>query len=180
MAIPLGDWPDQQRLLPHQANAEEGLWLRHPTAEVSTQAIVYPEVRVWAHSHVRERATLGRAVSIGERCYIAEDVTIGEKSRVGNGVNVWKGVTIGERVFIGPSVVFCNDKHPRVREDWAGPELTVIEDDVSIGAGAIIICGVRIGRGARIAAGARITADVMEGELWRNEPARMVERSAAR
>lgn len=50
----------------------------------------------------------------------------------------------------------------------------VIEDDVWIGIGAIILKGVRIGRGARVEAGAVVTADVAEGLRVAGNPARVI------
>ena len=59
--------------------------------------------------------------------------------------------------------------------DWE-PEPTAIADDASIGAGAVILCGIRIGAGAVIGAGSVVTKDVAAGETWMGIPARMVER----
>ena len=147
----------------------------HPTAQVDEGAHLGESVMVWGWSHIRENAELGEAVSIAEHCYIAEGVKIGAHSRVGNGVSIWRGVTIGERVFVGPHVCFANDKHPRVGVPWEELE-TVVEDDVSIGVGAVILPGLTIGKGATIGAGAVVTHDVHAGETWMGIPARMVER----
>src|SRR5207253_10652964 len=63
-------------------------------------------------------------------------------------------------VFIGPHVCFTNDLYPRaVSPNWRRME-TEVEDGVSLGANATIVCGVTIGRNAMIAAGAVVTKDV--------------------
>ncbi len=146
----------------------------HSTAEVHPQADLRVGCQVWRWSHIREHAHLHKGVMIAEHCYIAEGVEIGDDSRVGNGVSIWCGVVIGKRVFVGPHVCFTNDRHPRVNDPDFEPERTIIEDDVSIGAGAVIL-PVRIGQGAVIGAGAVVTKDVAPGETWRGTPARMVE-----
>jgi acetyltransferase-like isoleucine patch superfamily enzyme len=51
----------------------------------------------------------------------------------------------------------------------------VIEDDVWIGIGAIVLKGVRVGRGARVGAGAVVTRDVPAGATLAGNPARIVE-----
>ena len=147
----------------------------HPTAQIDEGAELCADVVVWGWSHIRENAHLGQGVSVAEHCYIAEGVSIGADSRVSNGVSIWRGVTIGERVFVGPHVCFTNDKHAIVNNEEFIPEQTIIEDDVSIGAGAVIL-PVRIGKGAVIGAGAVVTRDVQPGEVWMGIPARMIER----
>jgi acetyltransferase-like isoleucine patch superfamily enzyme len=171
-----GTWPHQAACRLYAANRGGGQVRIHPTAEVSQDAALWPGVIIWAWSHVREAAELHEDVSVAEHCYIAEGVEVGARSRIGNGVSLWRGVTIGADVFIGPHVCFTNDRHPRVGENWR-LERTLIEDGVSIGAGAVIL-PVHIGLSAVIGAGAVVTKDVRAGELWRGEPARMVERGA--
>jgi acetyltransferase-like isoleucine patch superfamily enzyme len=89
-------------------------------------------------------------------------------------------VTIEDEVFVGHGVVFINDKRPRATDgngrlqteaDW---ELvpTVVERGASIGSGAVILCGVRIGEGAIVGAGAVVTKDVERGATVQGVPAR--------
>ncbi len=96
------------------------------------------------------------------------------------------GVTIEDEVFIGHGVLFVNDKRPAATNasgelqsdaDW---ELlrTVVERGASIGSGAVILGGVRIGARALVGAGAVVTRDVSPGETVAGVPARA--RSAAR
>ena len=84
------------------------------------------------------------------------------------------GVTIGNRVFLGPGVIFTNDKEPRsINPGWKLLS-TVVEDDASIGAGAVILPGITIGRGAMVGAGAVVTKDVAPGVTVVGNPARPV------
>ena len=83
---------------------------------------------------------------------------------------------IGCNVFIGPGVTFTDDRPPVV--SLAAPsqyhaEPPIVEDFASIGAGAVILPGVRIGARARIGAGAVVTKDVPAETHVRGEPARM-------
>jgi len=116
---------------------------------------------------------------IGENCNIAAFVEIGKDVVIGNGVQIQaftfipKGVKIGNNVFIGPNVTFTNDKYPPSRGKWWLE--TIIEDDVSIGAGALLITGITIGKGAFIAAGAVVTKNVDPGTTVMGIPARVRE-----
>lgn len=79
---------------------------------------------------------------------------------------------IGDNVFIGPHVVFTNDKYPPSEGAWKTGPPTIVEDYVSIGANATILPGVTIGRSARVGAGAVVTKDVKPGMLVVGVPAR--------
>lgn len=79
-------------------------------------------------------------------------------------------VTLGNDVFVGPGVIFTNDKKPpSYGEHWAR---TIVEDNVSIGANATILPGVRLGKGCVIGAGSVITKDIPAEEIWAGNPAR--------
>jgi acetyltransferase-like isoleucine patch superfamily enzyme len=89
-------------------------------------------------------------------------------------------VTIEDDVFVGHGVVFVNDKYPRATtsdgqlqgpEDWT-PLETVVERGASIGSGAIVLGGIRVGAGAVVGAGSVVTKDVRAGEIVAGVPAR--------
>ena len=90
------------------------------------------------------------------------------------------GVTIGDGTMIGPGAFVISNGHRMDRIDipmidqglYEGP--IDIGEDVWIGANAVILPGVRIGRGAVVAAGAVVTADVPEMAVVAGVPARVV------
>jgi acetyltransferase-like isoleucine patch superfamily enzyme len=80
-------------------------------------------------------------------------------------------VTIGDDVFIGPHVCFTNDKYPPSKD--YGKNMTIVEDSASIGAGSVILPGIRIGHHAKVGAGSVVTHDVPpRATVWGN-PARI-------
>jgi UDP-2-acetamido-3-amino-2,3-dideoxy-glucuronate N-acetyltransferase len=131
---------------------------------------------------------IGEGTRIGPFVEIQSGVTIGARCKIQSHTFVCTGVEIGDEVFVGHGVVFINDKHPRATTD-AG-ELqgsvdweclpTVVERRASIGSGAIVMAGVRIGSGATVGAGAVVTRDVAAGEVVAGVPARALALSAAR
>jgi acetyltransferase-like isoleucine patch superfamily enzyme len=90
------------------------------------------------------------------------------------------GVSIGDRVYTSPmtQIVAVNHEFDDPDRPFIEQGITargiVIEDDVWIGASAVITDGVRIGRGAVVAAGAVVTADVPPHTVVAGVPARVV------
>lgn len=116
---------------------------------------------------------------IGKECRIAafveiqRGVTIGDRCKVEAYAFIPSGVTIEDEVFIGPRATFTNDLHPRAVGEWSITP-TLVKKGASIGAGAVIVCGVTIGEGATVGAGAVVTRDVPAGETVVGNPARPI------
>lgn len=121
--------------------------LRYPWVRHGRNVHVQWSTRMWSpHRHI----VIGDDVGIGPGCIFQCDVEIGNK------------------VLIAGSVAFVgSDDH---RFDTAGTTIwdsgrgdtrkVVVEDDVWIGHGAILLSGATIGRGSIVAAGAVIVGDV--------------------
>ena len=96
-----------------------------------------------------------RNITIGHNTFVNSDCSFGCPNAL---------ITIGERVQVGPGVFFETVNHGLFYQPGRGRGAThhniVVEDEVWIGAGAILIPGVRIGRGAVVMAGAVVTSDV--------------------
>jgi len=146
----------------------------HETAIVSDDAKIGDNTKIWHYSHVM-RATIGEKCSIGQNCFIANNAVLGNNCRVQNNVSVYDGVVCGNNVFLGPSMVFCNDKTPRAAFSKHGVyDKTVVEDNVTIGANATIVPGITLKRGCFIGAGAVVTKDVAPYALMVGNPAREI------
>jgi glycosyltransferase involved in cell wall biosynthesis len=105
---------------------------------------------------------------------------IGARCKIQSHSFVCDGVDIGDEVFVGHGVVFINDKYPRAtagdgalqtEEDWTLLR-TIVERRATIGSGAVVLGGVRIGEGALVGAGAVVTRDVPAGATVFGSPAR--------
>lgn len=128
--------------------------------------------KIWHFCHVCQGARIGRDCVVGQGCYIGPNVVIGDRVHIQNGVSVYELITVEDDVFIGPNVSLTNDKYPPSgRENWLP---TILKKGCSIGAGAVIVCGVTIGEGAKIGAGAVVTKDVPPGQTWAGVPAKQI------
>ena len=124
---------------------------------------------------------IGDNTRIGTFVEIQKNVKIGKNCKISSHAFICEGVTICDGCFIGHGVLFINDKYPRAinqdgslqsDKDWNLLK-TKVEDNVSIGSGAIIHGGIRIGKGAMIGAGAVVTKDVPENSTVIGIPARL-------
>ncbi|HVM25106.1 MAG TPA: DapH/DapD/GlmU-related protein, partial [Candidatus Limnocylindrales bacterium] len=137
----------------------------HPTAEVSSEAVVGPGSSIWNQAQIRERARIGAGCVIGKNVYVDVDVVIGDHVKVQNNVSLFHGVTIEDGVFIGPHVCFTNDRVPRAvnvdgspksDDDWEVVP-TLVRMGAALGANSTILPGVTIGRWAMVGSGSVVT-----------------------
>ena len=158
-----------------------GSWVS-PSADVSDQALIGDRVHIWDLTQVREQASIGRDTNIGRNVYIDHGVVVGNLCKIQNGAQLFSPARLGNGVFIGPGAILTNDVYPRAVEvsgklkkasDWK-PVGVIIEDGASVGAGAIAIGGIIVGRWAVVGAGATITKDVVPHALVVGTPARQV------
>ena len=156
--------------------------------------------RIQQSADVHRRATVGKGTTVGDLTQVCDDAVIGEDCVIGRGAYIGPGVMIGDRckiqnhalvyepafvengVFIGPAVVFTNDYFPRAirpdgelksADDWE-PVGVHVGEGASIGARAVCIAPVSIGRWVMVAAGAVVTRDVPDFALVAGVPARQV------
>lgn len=157
----------------------------HPQALVETDAIG-DDTKIWAFAHVMPGAVIGADCNIGDHAFIETGATVGNGVTIKNNVLIWKGVHIADYAFIGPNVVFTNDRRPRSprmplmkqkalsEKDWLVE--TFVEEGASIGAHATILPGVRLGRYCMVGAGSVVTKDIAPFTLVAGNPARVIGR----
>ena len=121
--------------------------------------------------------TIGDNCKIGSFVEIQKNATLGKRCKISSHSFICEGVHLGNDVFVGHGVIFTNDKYPKasiagisITDEWTLLE-TFVEDEVSIGSNATILCGIRLGKGAVIGAGAVVTKDVPAGATIVGNPA---------
>jgi acetyltransferase-like isoleucine patch superfamily enzyme len=151
-----------------------------PSADVDAGADLGDGTTVWHLAQVREGAVLGRSCIVGRGAYVGTGVVIGDNVKIQNYALVYEPARLEDGVFIGPAVVLTNDEFPRSvtpdgelksAHDWTPVGVTVREG-ASIGARAVLVAPVTVGRWALVAAGSVVTRDVPDFALVAGVPAR--------
>jgi len=157
----------------------------HQMVSLLTERNVIKNVRLgrnvrWFNFVNLYNCTIGDDTKIGAFVEIQRAV-IGRRCKISSHTFICEGVNIGDDVFVGHGVIFINDRRPAatssqgnpITKEWTLEEIW-IEDRVSIGSNATILCGVRISKGALIGAGAVVTSDVPAGAVVAGVPARPI------
>ena len=135
-------------------------------AVVGPNAVIYYDVEIGANTLIGDSASIREECRIGERCIISRCVTlnyhcvVGDRTKVMDGTHLTGNMRVGKDVFISINVSTVNDNamgQEGYAEHVVGPE---ISDHTVIGAAAVILPGVSIGRGATVGAGSVVTKDV--------------------
>jgi UDP-2-acetamido-3-amino-2,3-dideoxy-glucuronate N-acetyltransferase len=154
----------------------------HQTADVSPLARIGPGTRIWHQAQVREQARVGANCVVGKGVYIDSGVIIGNNVKIQNYATLYRALTLEDGVFIGPHVVFANDRWPRAINPDGSPKtetdwttgVTLVRYGASIGARSVVLPGVTIGRFALVGAGGVVTRDVPDHGLVVGQPAMLV------
>lgn len=159
-----------------------GYRMTSPKSQIDEKATIGYGTTVDEYTIINGNANIGEDCKIHRFIYIDSGVQIGSRVKIQDHVMIPHGVTLEDGVFVGPSVVFTNDKYPRsVMEDgklkkgndWTVSP-TIIKEGASLGGGAVVVCGVTVGKWAMVAAGAVVTKDVPDYALVMGCPAKVV------
>lgn len=140
--------------------------------ELGDDVVVYPFTNLY-------ECRIGDGSRIGPFVEIQRGVVVGERCKIQSHAFLCEGVELEDEVFVGHGVLFINDKRPRATADgvlqtdadWE-VQRTVVERGASLGSGAVVLGGLRIGRDALVGAGAVVTHDVPAGETVVGNPGR--------
>lgn len=154
---------------------------RHLPASNNRLGGVFERIRRRICRGIFRRAGVG--INIEKGAYFGEgsQIEIGDHSGIGVDCHVVGPVRIGNDVMMATGVIVLTQHHrfdrldvPMRLQGYHPPEPVTIGDDVWLGARAIIMPGVSIGRGAIVAAGAVVTHDVPAYAIVGGVPARVL------
>lgn len=128
----------------------------------------------------------GKNINIGRKCKMSFNIKLGNKSSIGDNSYLQGNIRIGNNVMIGPQVMAIAENHnfsdidiPMNRQGKTRKGI-IIEDNVWIGARAIILDGVRIKKGTVVGAGSVVTKSTSENSVVGGAPAKFIKKRGAK
>lgn len=169
-AIIVGDWTEVGSLL--EARADDIADVLVDTA-ARNSAVPLLDTRS-IHARIEPGAIIRDHVEIGDNAVIMMGAVINIGAKVGEGTMIDMGAilggraTVGRHAHIGAGAVLAGVVEP------ASATPVIVEDDVLVGANAVVLEGVHVGKGAVVAAGAVVVDDVPNGAVVAGVPARVI------
>jgi UDP-2-acetamido-3-amino-2,3-dideoxy-glucuronate N-acetyltransferase len=149
-------------------------YFAHATAIIDDGAKIGPGTKIWHWVHIGPSAEIGADCSLGQNVYVGR-AKIGNNVKIQNNVSVFDAVVLEDDVFCGPSMVFTNVINPRShiprKHEY---KQTLVKRGATIGANAVLLCGIKVGCYAMIGAGAVVTRDVPDYAVIVGNPARRI------
>lgn len=150
---------------------------------IGPNSVIFYDVKIGNNTLLGDGASIRENVVIGNYCLISRYVTINYNSSIGNNTKIMDlshitgNCEIGDNVFISIHVSTVNDNivinRTYKEEVIRGP---VLEDNVTIGANAILLPGIKIGKHSMVAAGSVVTKSVPERVLVMGTPSKIVKK----
>lgn len=126
------------------------------------------EARIEPGAIIRDHVNIGKNAVIMMGAVINIGAEIGEGTMIDMNAVIGARGTIGKNTHIGAGAVIAGVLEPPSKTP------VIIEDDVLVGANAVVLEGVRVGRGAVVAAGAVVTVDVAPNTVVAGSPAKFI------
>ena len=168
--VVFGDWKDLGPIISANEEKIEDIVIEN---DRRNSAIPLLDLK-GANARIEPGALIREQVSIGERAVIMMGAVINIGAVIGEGTMIDMGAvlggraTVGKNCHVGAGAVLAGVIEP------ASAKPVIIEDNVLIGANAVVIEGVHVGEGAVVAAGAVVIEDVPAGMVVAGCPARII------
>ncbi|GGL45128.1 2,3,4,5-tetrahydropyridine-2,6-dicarboxylate N-acetyltransferase [Sporolactobacillus putidus] len=165
-----GDWKVIQPILAANKNQIDDVVVENDCRNSAVPLLDLKgiEARIEPGALIREKVEIGKNAVIMMGAVINIGAVIGEGTMIDMNAVLGGRATVGKNCHIGAGAVLAGVVEP------PSAKPVVIEDDVLVGANAVVLEGVRVGRGAVVAAGAVVTQDVPENTVVVGAPARVI------
>lgn len=169
-AVVFGEWAEIEKALVANASQIEDYVIESDRRNSGVPLLdtKFVNARIEPGAIIRDQVAIGDQAVIMMGAIINIGAEIGEKTMIDMGAVLGGRATVGKNCHIGAGTVLAGVIEP----PSALP--VIVEDDVVIGANAVVLEGVRIGQGAVVAAGAIVIEDVSPYTVVGGVPARVL------
>ena len=168
--VVFGDWKELQAILHDNAGRIADFVVENDRRNSGVPLLDLKDIpaRIEPGAIIREKVEIGEGAVIMMGTIINIGAIVGPGTMIDMGAVLGGRATVGSRCHIGAGAVLAGVVEP------ASAVPVVVEDDVLVGANAVVIEGVHIGKGAVVAAGAVVVEDVPENAVVAGCPARVI------
>ncbi len=168
--IVFGDWKDLGPILEANRDRIADMAVENDRRNSAIPLLDLKDVqaRIEPGAVIREQVTIGRNAVIMMGAILNIGAVVGEGTMIDMGVVMGGRATVGANCHIGAGTVLAGVVEP------ASATPVIVEDNVFIGANAVVIEGVHVGKNAVVAAGSVVIADVPDNAVVAGVPARIV------
>lgn len=168
--VVFGNWDELGPIVSANAGAIEDIVIENDRRNSGVPLLDLKGVnaRIEPGALIREKVEIGDNAVIMMGAVINIGAVIGEGTMIDMGAVLGGRAIVGKRCHVGAGTVLAGVVEP------ASATPVVIEDDVMLGANAVVIEGVRVGEGAVVAAGAVVVDDVPAGAVVAGCPAKVI------
>lgn len=170
--IVFGDWSELAPILKANEDSIEDIVIENDRRNSAVPLLDMKGVpaRIEPGAIIRENVSIGKNAVVMMGAIINIGAVVGDGTMIDMGAVLGGRATVGNNCHIGAGAVLAGVIEP------ASAVPVVVEDDVLVGANAVIIEGVHVGRGAVVAAGAVVIEDVPAEMVVAGCPARVIKR----
>ena len=168
--IIFGDWSELQPVLMNNNDKIIDIAIETPARNSAIPLIDIKNIhaRIEPGAIIRDNVTIGDNAVIMMGAIINIGAVIGENTMIDMGAVLGGRATVGKNCHIGAGAVLAGVIEP------ASAKPVIIEDNVLVGANAVVIEGVHVGENSVIAAGAVVIEDVEAGKVVAGCPAKVI------
>ncbi len=168
--IVFGDWNELSAILEANKDKIEDVVIENDRRNSAIPMLDLKNIpaRIEPGAIIREQVEIGEGAIIMMGAIINIGAVIGAGSMIDMGAVLGGRATVGKNCHIGAGAVLAGVIEP------ASATPVIVEDNVLIGANAVVVEGVRIGENAVVAAGAVVLSDVPPNTVVAGTPARVI------
>ncbi|MGL4947597.1 MAG: 2,3,4,5-tetrahydropyridine-2,6-dicarboxylate N-acetyltransferase [Cetobacterium sp.] len=168
--ILVGDWKEIENIIESNKETIENYFVENVARNSGVPLLDTKSInaRIEPGSIIRDKVKIGDNAVIMMGAVINIGAEIGEETMIDMNAVLGGRAIVGKRCHIGAGTVLAGVIEP------PSAQPVIVEDDVVIGANAVVIEGVRIGKGSVVAAGAIVINDVPAGSVVAGNPAKVV------